>query len=129
MRRNVTFNEFHATEHLAVNVIEDDITERTRIFGVRIIVPADAQQLGVLLGAPSELFVTIIDDDRKLLFLCIPNWLLQKFVAGELEITVFTNTTGDELNGYIIQLYFDANQDEVTYRCRINDLPFIPCKK
>ena len=54
--------------------------------------------------------------------------LLYKFPARELEITVFTNTTGDGLGGYVIQLCFNASQDDVTYRCRMNDLPFIPCK-
>ena len=51
------------------------------------------------------------------------------FAAGELEIIVFTNTTGDKLSGHIVQLYFDANQDDVTYRCRINHQPLIPCEK
>ena len=128
-------SEFHKTEHLAVDIIQDNITEKTKAFGVRMIICPETQQLGVSLGTPSEITIRIIDDDRKLLFLYAikqcqtDHELLHKFAAGELEITVFTNTTGDELSGHTIQLYFAANQDDVTYRCRINNQPFIPCEK
>ena len=68
MRRNVTLSEFRTTEHLTVDIIQDNITERTKAFGVRIVIPAETQQLGVSLGTQSELIIRIIDDDRKLLF-------------------------------------------------------------
>ena len=68
LRTNVTLNPSQVTANLLVNIIEDDITERTERFGVRIIIPEETQQLGVTLGSPSELEVRIGDDDRKLLF-------------------------------------------------------------
>ena len=68
MRRNVTLSEFQRTEYLAVDIVQDNIAERTEAFGVRIIIPAETQQLGVLLGTPSEMTIRIIDDDRKFVF-------------------------------------------------------------
>ena len=66
LRTNVTLGPLQATQNLAVDIIEDLLTERTEEFQVRIIVPEEAQQLGVSLGMPSVLTVRIIDDDRKL---------------------------------------------------------------
>ena len=48
-------------------------------------------------------------------------------VAGDLEITCFTNVTGDNVNGRTVQLFFEANQD-ATFRCRINNQAFTSCK-
>ena len=70
LRMNVTLGPLQATQNLAVDIIEDSLTERTEEFQVRIIVPEEAQQLGVSLGMPSVLTVRIIDDDRKLPCLC-----------------------------------------------------------
>ena len=70
LRRNVTLSELQATEVLVVNIIQDNITERTEAFEVRIIIPEETQQLGVSLGTPSVLRVTIGDDDCKPLCLC-----------------------------------------------------------
>ena len=61
-------SELQTTEKLVVNIINDNITERTEEFEVRIIIPEETQQLGVCLCTPSVLRVTISDDDRKLLF-------------------------------------------------------------
>ena len=66
-------SELHNTEHLAVDIIQDDITKGNKTFGVRISIPAETQKLGVLLGTQSELIISIIDDDCKLLYLCMPN--------------------------------------------------------
>ena len=67
LRTNVTLNPLQVTENLAVDIIQDSITERTESFGVRIIIPEEAQQLGVTLGNLSEITVMIQDDDRKLI--------------------------------------------------------------
>ena len=66
MRTNVTLNPLQVTASLAVDIIQDSITERTESFGVRMIIPEEAQQLGVTLGNPSEISVMIQDDDCKL---------------------------------------------------------------
>ena len=52
-----------ASEIVQVEVIENNITDGNRQFGLRLIIPEEAQQLGIELGAPSELNVTILDDD------------------------------------------------------------------
>ena len=49
-------------------------------------------------------------------------------LGGDLEITCFTNVTGDAVNGRTIQLFFDANQD-ATFRCRLNNGQFRSCKE
>ena len=54
-----------ASENLIVRILQDRLTERTERFGVRIIIPESTRQLGVELGSPSELIVSILDDDRK----------------------------------------------------------------
>ena len=53
---------------------------------------------------------------------------MYSLVAGDLEITCFANVTGDNINGQIIQLFFEANQD-ATFRCRINNEPYTACKE
>ena len=68
LRTNVTLNPLQVTANLAVDIIQDSVVERTELFGVRIIIPEETQQLGVMLGSPSELTVSIQDDDSKLLF-------------------------------------------------------------
>ena len=68
LRTNVTLNPLQVTANLAVDIIQDPVAERTELFGVRIIIPEETQQLGVMLGSPSDLTVSIRDDDSKLLF-------------------------------------------------------------
>ena len=129
MRTNVTLNPLQVTANLVVDIIQDSITERTESFGVRIIIPEEAQQLGVTLGSPSELTVRIQDDDSK--FVCAIKQChseLYNFVVGNLEITCFTNVTGDERTGRTVTVFFDTNQD-ATFRCRITGRSFEPCKK
>ena len=53
---------------------------------------------------------------------------MYSLVAGDLEITCFTNVTGDNVNGRMIQLTFEANQD-ATFRCRINNEAYTTCKE
>ena len=65
IRRNVTLSGSVASENLIVNFIQDEIIERTERFGARIIIPPEAQRLGVQLGSSSTLIVGILDDDRK----------------------------------------------------------------
>ena len=67
MRTNVTLNPLQVTANLAVDIIQDSITERTETFGVRIIVPEETQQLGVTAGDPSVIPIRITDDDRELI--------------------------------------------------------------
>jgi len=64
---NLTFGEFDITRSFQVNLVDDDVPERTEQFGIRIIIPPEVQQLGVSLGSPSELTFEISDDDCKLL--------------------------------------------------------------
>ena len=64
---NVTLTPLQVTANLQVDIIDDSVTERTKAFGVRIIIPEETQRLGVTLGSPSELTVMLRDDDRKLL--------------------------------------------------------------
>ena len=64
---NVTLSQNQAAKQLTVDIIQDVIIERNESFGVRIIIPEETQELGVSLGSPSLLYITIIDDNRKLL--------------------------------------------------------------
>ena len=45
------------------------------MFGLRIVIPDESRRLGIELGTPSELNITIIDDDGNVIhitdFLCI----------------------------------------------------------
>ena len=68
LRTNVTLNPLQVTQNLAVDILQDSVTERTEAFGVRIIIPEETQQLGVTLGSPSVIPIRIADDDRKPLF-------------------------------------------------------------
>ena len=68
LRTNVTLNPLQVTANLAVDILQDSVTERTEVFGVRIIIPEEAQQLGVTLGSPSVISIRIADDDCKPLF-------------------------------------------------------------
>ena len=45
--------------------MNDDITERTESFGIRLILPEATQQLGVSLGDDSEVIIGILDNDGK----------------------------------------------------------------
>ena len=69
LRTNVTLTPLQVTDHFEVDILQDSITERTEVFGVRIIIPEEAQQLSVMLGSPSEILIRIADDDRKPLFM------------------------------------------------------------
>ena len=73
LMRNVTLSPFKAAENLAVDIIQDNIVEQIEEFGIRIIIPIETQQLGVLLGTPSEITIRIVDDDCKLLYLIMCN--------------------------------------------------------
>ena len=73
MRTSVTLNPIQVVETLAVDIIQDSVAERSETFGVRIIIPQKAQQLGVTLGSPSVMHITIADDDSKPLFVWSEN--------------------------------------------------------
>ena len=64
---NVTLNQLNIIADLAVDIIQDSISEGIEEFGVRIIVPEETQQLGVTAGNPSVITITITDDDCKLI--------------------------------------------------------------
>ena len=53
---------------------------------------------------------------------------MYSLVSGDLEITCSTNVTGDNINGRMIQLFFEANQD-ATFRCRTNNEAYTTCKE
>ena len=129
LRTNVTLSPSIASQTLTVPIIQDQITERTESFRARIIVPEETQRLGVQLGSPSELTVNIQDDDCKLTWqMRTKHYYFHVFlVAGNLEIICSTNVTGDNVNGRMIQLFFEANQD-ATFRCRINNGAYTTCK-
>ena len=69
LRTNVTLNPLQVTANLAVDILQDSVTERTEVFGVRIIIPEETQQRGVILGSPSVIPIRITDDDCKPLFM------------------------------------------------------------
>lgn len=56
----------------------------------------------------------------SLLFLCM-------YVVGDLEVTCFTNSTGDIINGHDVLLQCNANQI-VAYTCRVNGQLVQPCE-
>ena len=66
LKKNFTLGPSQLFENLDVPIIQDQMTERTESFRVRIIIPPETQRLGVQLGSPSELTVNIRDDDCKL---------------------------------------------------------------
>ena len=80
LMRNVTLSPFKAAENLAVDIIQDNIVEQIEEFGVRIIIPVETQQLGVLLGTPSEITIRIVDDDCKLQFLCVTVYVAMRYI-------------------------------------------------
>lgn len=61
--RNITLSQFVASVIIQVEIIENNITDGNKRFGLRIIVPEETQRLGIELGTPSELNVTVVDDD------------------------------------------------------------------
>ena len=65
LRRNVTLSPSVASQTLVVPIIQDQLTERTESFQARIIIPPEAQRLGVELGSPSVLTVSIQDHISK----------------------------------------------------------------
>lgn len=69
--RNITLGHVMASDIVQVEVIENNITDGNRLFGLRLVVPEEAQKLGIELGAPSELNITIIDDDGNVTMLYI----------------------------------------------------------
>ena len=50
---------------LIINITQDDIDEKRERFGVRLVIPEELQQPGVVLGNPAEATVTILDDESK----------------------------------------------------------------
>ena len=54
--------------------------------------------------------------------------LFTNFTAGDLEITCFTNVTGDQRSSRTVTVFFDANRD-ATFRCRITGRPYEACEK
>ena len=73
LKTNVTLTPLQVTDNFEVDILQDSITERTEAFGVRIIIPEEAQQLGVTLGSPSVIPIRIADDDCKPLFMWSEN--------------------------------------------------------
>ena len=55
-----------ASEIVQVEAIENNVTDGNRQFGLRLVIPEEAQQLGIELGVPNELNITIIDDDGNI---------------------------------------------------------------
>ena len=51
---------------MTVDIIQDAIIEGNELFAVQIIIPEEAQQIGVSHGSPSVSAITIIDDDCNL---------------------------------------------------------------
>ena len=64
--RNVTFSQLVASVAIQINIIENNITDGNRIFGLRLVIPEESKQLGIELGTPSESTITIIDDDGNI---------------------------------------------------------------
>lgn len=109
-----------------MKIIENNITDGNRRFGLRIVIPEESQRLGIELGTLSELNITIIDDDGNVTaFLYV--LMIPLYVVGDLEIACFTNSTGDIITGYNIILNCVANQI-VAYSCSINNQSFRPCE-
>jgi len=50
---------------VTVATIDDNQMERTEYAGVRIVIPPEAQQLGVKLSAKAERIIRIIDNDNE----------------------------------------------------------------
>ena len=69
MIQTATLSSTVATVNFAVDIFQDNITERTEEFGVRLSIPEETRQLGVSLGSPSELTIRIFGDECKLLFM------------------------------------------------------------
>lgn len=64
--RNITLSQSIASVTIQVETIENNVTDGNRKFGLRIIIPEETQRLGIELGTPSELNITIIDDDGNI---------------------------------------------------------------
>lgn len=62
---NVTLGQFVGSQILLINTTQDDIDEKQERFGIRLTIPEELQQPGVVLGTPAEATVTILDDDSK----------------------------------------------------------------
>jgi len=63
---NFTLGSRNEIGTAAVTILDDTITERAERFGARIIIPEKTQQLGIELGTPSTIIITISDDDGRL---------------------------------------------------------------
>lgn len=65
--QNITLSQLVASVLIQVDIIENNITDGNRRFGLRIVIPKETKQLGIELGTLSELLITIIDDDGNVL--------------------------------------------------------------
>ena len=109
-----------------MTILDDTITERAERFGARIIIPQETQQLGIELGTPSTIIITISDDDGRL-FNVISYFLifaLLYFLEDDLEITCYTVYFS---NNRSVQLFFEGNQ-EANFSCAINNNPLQTCE-
>ena len=55
-----------ASVPVEIKIIENNITDGNRIFGLRLVIPEESKQLGIQLGTPSESKITIVDDDGNI---------------------------------------------------------------
>ena len=55
-----------------MTIIDDTIIERAESFGARIIIPEETRRLGIELGTPSTVIVTISDNDGRFIPWNIP---------------------------------------------------------
>ena len=123
--KTVIFDRNDIENFLIVNIENDDITERTESFGIRLILPEATQQLGVTLGDDSEVIIGIRDDDGNsftLMQMSLFNTVT--FIEGDLEITCFTVYSSENRT---VTLFFEGNQ-EADFSCALNDGDLEICK-
>ena len=110
--------------------IDDKKMERTEYAGVRIVIPPESKQLGVKLGAKAERIFRILDNDGNVFLNTYSYAILYTIhcIVGNLEVTCYTNVSGDVVKGRNVQLIFEANQD-AEFWCGIYDQSLIKnCK-
>ena len=108
----------------SVNILNDEITEQTESFGARIIIPEETRRLGIDLGTPSTIIVTITDDDGKIIYANFKFSLFTNCVEGDLEIICYTVYFSSNTS---VQLFFEGNQ-EAEFSCAINNDTLQNCK-